>query len=55
MDTGSPEFWRWIWLIAMVVFGLGEISIAGSFFLAPFAAGAGVAALLAFVGVPVGL
>ena len=55
MDTGSPEFWRWVWLIAMVVFGLGEISIAGSFFLAPFAAGAGVAALLAFAGVPVGI
>ena len=55
MDTGSPEFWRWVWLMAMVVFGLGEISIAGSFFLAPFAAGAGVAALLAFVGIPVGI
>lgn len=55
MDTGSPEFWRWVWLMAMVVFGLGEISVAGSFFLAPFAVGAGVAAILAFSGAPVGL
>lgn len=55
MDSGSPEFWRWVWLIAMVVFGVGEISVAGSFFLAPFAVGAGVAAVLAFLGVPVGI
>lgn len=55
MDTGTPELWRWFWLMAMVVFGLGEISVAGSFFLAPFAIGAGVAALLAFSGVPVGI
>lgn len=55
MDTGSPEFWRWVWLMAMVVFGVGEIGVAGSFFLAPFAIGAGVAAILAFSGVPVGL
>lgn len=55
MDSGSPEFWRWVWLIAMVTFGVGEMAIAGSFFLAPFAVGAGVAALLAFAGVPVGI
>lgn len=51
MDSGSPETWRWIWLITMVTFGLGEIAVAGSFFLAPFAIGAGVAAILAFSGV----
>jgi membrane protein implicated in regulation of membrane protease activity len=38
-----------IWLIAAVVFGVGEIATLG-FFLAPFAGGALVAALLAAVG-----
>lgn len=54
MDWESPETWRWVWLAAAVVFGLGEMGVAGSFFLAPFAVGAGVAAILAFAGVPVG-
>lgn len=55
MDTGSPELWRWIWLIAAAAFGLGELSVAGSFFLAPFAIGAVVAAILAFAGVDVSI
>jgi membrane protein implicated in regulation of membrane protease activity len=38
-----------IWLIAAVVFGVGEIATLG-FFLAPFAGGALVAALLTAVG-----
>jgi membrane protein implicated in regulation of membrane protease activity len=38
-----------IWLIAAVVFGVGEITTT-SFFLAPFAGGALVAAVLAAVG-----
>jgi membrane protein implicated in regulation of membrane protease activity len=38
-----------IWLIAAVVFGIGEIATLG-FFLAPFAGGALVAALLSAVG-----
>ena len=42
MDSGDPEVWRWIWLIAAVVFGVGEMAVAGSFFLAPFAIGATV-------------
>jgi membrane protein implicated in regulation of membrane protease activity len=46
----DEELWRWIWLGAAVVFGLGEIVTAG-FFLLPFAAGAAVAALLAFLDV----
>lgn len=50
----DPEVWRWIWLIAAVVFAIGEISIAGSFFLAPFALGAAVASILAFAGVDLG-
>ncbi len=51
----EPEFWRWVWLGAAVVFGLGEMHLAGSFFLAPFAVGAAAASVLAFLGVPAGL
>ncbi|MBK6855180.1 MAG: NfeD family protein [Microthrixaceae bacterium] len=50
MDSGDPEVWRWIWLIAAVVFGVGEMAVAGSFFLAPFAMGAAVATVVAFAG-----
>jgi membrane protein implicated in regulation of membrane protease activity len=53
MDFGSPETWRWIWLVAVVAFTMGELALAGSFFLAPLAIGALVAALSAFAGVPV--
>ncbi|HET8930837.1 MAG TPA: NfeD family protein [Acidimicrobiales bacterium] len=55
MDLGEPHTWQWIWLVAMVVFGLGEMAAAGSFFLAPFALGAAVAAILAFLNVPLGI
>lgn len=51
MDLNDPDTWRWIWLIAAVVFAGGEIAIAGSFFLAPFALGAAIAAAMAFAGV----
>lgn len=44
----EPETWRWIWLIAAAFFAGGELAIAGSFFLAPFAVGAAVATALAF-------
>jgi len=47
----EPETWRWIWLAAATVFALGEMASAGTFFLAPFALGAGVAAILAFADV----
>jgi len=40
-----------LWLILAVVFGVGEIATLG-FFLAPFAGGAAVAALVAALGVP---
>jgi membrane protein implicated in regulation of membrane protease activity len=52
MELG-PELWRWIWLVAVVGFAVGELAVAGSFFLAPFAVGAFVAAVAAFAGVPV--
>lgn len=55
MDLGSPEIWRFIWLAAAVGFALGELSLVGSFFLAPFAVGAGAAAAAAFLGASTGL
>jgi membrane protein implicated in regulation of membrane protease activity len=47
----SPELWRWIWLLAAVVFGVGEMASPGTFFMLPFAIGAAVASMLAFLGV----
>lgn len=55
MDLSDPGSWRWIWLIAMVLLGVGEMATAGSFFLAPFALGAAVAAVLAFASVALGV
>ena len=55
MDFSSPDTWRWIWLAAVVIFTVGEIAVAGSFFLLPFAAGALVAAVVAFAGGAVAL
>ncbi len=55
MDFNSPDTWRWIWVAAALIFTVGEITVAGSFFLLPFAAGALVAAIVAFVGGSVGL
>ena len=52
---GSPETWRWIWLAAAVGFAVGEIAVAGTFFLAPFAVGAAVAAAAAFAGAAIGI
>lgn len=49
----DPEHWRWIWLGAALLFGLGEMATPGAFFLAPFGIGAVVAAALAFADVSV--
>ncbi len=46
----DPSLWRWLWLGLAVFLGIGEMVTAG-FFMLPFAAGAAVAALLAFFGV----
>ena len=48
----DPDLWLWIWLAAAVFFGVGEIIVAGSFFMLPFAAGAALAALAAAFGGP---
>jgi membrane protein implicated in regulation of membrane protease activity len=50
----EPETWRWIWLVGAAAFATGEILTTG-FFLLPFAIGAGVAAVLAFADVSVGV
>ena len=55
MDVSSPELWRWIWLVIAVAAAVGEISIAGSFFLAPLAIGAAAAAVAAFAGADVAI
>ncbi len=49
-ETVDTELWRWIWVGAAVVLGIGELLTAG-FFLLPFAVGAAAAAILAFIGV----
>jgi len=43
------EFWRWVWTGLALIMGVGEIITAG-FFLLPFAVGAGLAALAAWIG-----
>ena len=48
----DTEVWRWLWTVLAVVLGIGEILTAG-FFLLPFAIGAAVAAILAWIGAAV--
>lgn len=40
----DPETWQWVWLVAALVFAVGEMANPGTFFLLPFALGALVAA-----------
>jgi membrane protein implicated in regulation of membrane protease activity len=49
----SPEDWRWVWIIATAVFAIGEMTSPGSFFMLPFAIGALVATVLAFLEVDI--
>ncbi len=46
----QSAIWAVIWLAAGAVFGIGEILIAGSFFLFPFAVGAVAAAIVSLLG-----
>ncbi|MGH9222295.1 MAG: NfeD family protein [Acidimicrobiales bacterium] len=55
MDFSSAETWRWVFLVLAVLFTVGEIAMAGTFFLLPFAAGAAAAAVVGFVGASVGI
>jgi membrane protein implicated in regulation of membrane protease activity len=54
-DIADPETWRWIWLLVAGAFAAAEMFIAGTFFMLPFAAGALVAAVVAFAGGSAGL
>jgi len=49
MDVDSPETWRWIWIAFATVLAVGEIAVAGTFFLLSFAIGAAAAAVVALV------
>ena len=49
------DAWRWVWLALTVVGLVGEIAVAGTFFLMPFAIGAAVATVLAFLSLALGL
>jgi membrane protein implicated in regulation of membrane protease activity len=51
----SPDTWQWIWLVTALVLAAGEMTAAGTFFLLPFAIGALVAAVLAFLDVSVAI
>lgn len=51
----APELWRWIWLALATGLIVGEIAVAGSFFLLPFGLGALAAAVVAFAGGSVGV
>ena len=55
MDLSSPDTWRWVFLVVAVVFTVGEIAVAGTFFLLPFGVGALAAALAAFAGLSVAI
>jgi membrane protein implicated in regulation of membrane protease activity len=50
----DPENWRWLWLVAAVALGVGEMATT-SFFMLPFAIGALIAAILAFMGVAIAI
>jgi membrane protein implicated in regulation of membrane protease activity len=51
-NMDDRELWRWIWVGAFVVLGIGEMVTAGLFML-PFAIGAGAAAILAWFEVEI--
>ncbi len=46
----EAEIWCWIWLVASATFVVGEIAMAGTFFLLPFGVGAAIATVVAFAG-----
>lgn len=46
----DEEVWRWIWLGVAAAGVIGEIALAGTFFLLPFGIGAALACVFAFAG-----
>ncbi len=51
----SPESWVMVWLALAALFLIGEIFIAGTFYLGPFGVSAAIAMVLAMLGVPIAL
>jgi membrane protein implicated in regulation of membrane protease activity len=51
----DPTLWGVIWLVVAAAAGVGEIFLAGSFFLLPFAAGGLAASLASFLGASLAL
>lgn len=51
---GDAEIWRWIWVVVVAGFLVGEMLTPGTFFFLPFAAGAAGAAVAGFLGAPIG-
>lgn len=51
----DPLVWAGIWLAAAVTLGIGEMALAGSFFLIPFALGAAAAGLVSLFGAPLAI
>jgi membrane protein implicated in regulation of membrane protease activity len=47
----DPDGWQWVWLWAALFFALGEIATPVTFFMLPFAVGALLAALMAFLDI----
>jgi membrane protein implicated in regulation of membrane protease activity len=52
VDVEDMEWWRWFWVGAVVVLGVGEMVTAG-FFMLPFAIGAAAALVLSFFDVAI--
>jgi len=52
---GDTDVWRWIWILVIAGFLIGEMFTPGTFFFLPFAAGAMAAAIAAFAGGSIGL
>ncbi len=48
----DPETWQWVWLLAALVFAVGEMANPGTFFLLPFAVGALAAAAVGIFDPP---
>jgi membrane protein implicated in regulation of membrane protease activity len=51
----DPEVWRWIWLVAIALFGVAELVTPVAFLFLPVAIGAGAATVGAFLGLDVAL
>ena len=46
----DPESWRWLWLVALALFGVAELVTPIAFLFLPIAIGAAVAMVSAFLG-----